>query len=167
MYIYIYISLSLYIYIYIHQILADVTATGANAYSSLLAADTDAASWTHIVVYTKSTLVEQTTPQAVAISDDDSSVSSAALVDADLDATQLGGSVTWTAPATTSSVTHYTVYLAESGAGASKSQIGGAVAVGTNAGSAFADAAEGSFTHAVVSTDGIGSPLPKPKHLVS
>ena len=52
-----------------------------------------------VVIYVKSDLAPQTTPFASAIVDGVASVSGVGLVDLDLDAGQLGGSVTWTTPA--------------------------------------------------------------------
>ena len=78
----------------------------------------------YVTVYTKSALVEQTTPDSLNLaSDTASSVSSIAFVDKDLDATNYGGTVTWTAPSLHSHVTHYVAYLATSGAGADRSQV--------------------------------------------
>ena len=109
--------------------------------------------WTHLVVYSKSSmdlLAEQTTPVALAISDSGASAQSPSFTDEDLDAGQLGGTVTWQAPTDTSHLAHYRAYLATSAAGADKSQIASAVAVGTNAVAVDENTAKGSYTHIVV-----------------
>ena len=82
------------------------------------------ASYTHVVVYTRSSLVEQTTPVAVEISNTDSTVTAVGLVDQDLEPNELGGTVTWSEPGDTTHVDQYAVYLSESTAGAGRSQIG-------------------------------------------
>ena len=77
-----------------------------------MAADTALGNFTHVLVYEKSSLAEQTTPTALNLTDVISSVSSVGFVDKDLDAGELGGTVTWMAPEELSQVTHYVVYLA-------------------------------------------------------
>ena len=47
-----------------------------------------------------------------------------AFPDKDLDSTELGGEVSWTAPGVVSDVTAYDVYLAEDAAGANKATVG-------------------------------------------
>ena len=117
-----------------------------------LVENTALGSFTHLVVYTKSSLVEQSTPGPVAIADVDSSVSSVAFPDKDLDGGQLGGVVTWSAPAATAQVVGYNVYFSQDDAGASKSLIGGSVLVGTNAASVSANTALAAHTHVTVYT---------------
>ena len=58
-------------------------AVGTN--SADAAVDTALGALTHVVVYTKSSLAEQSTPSAEAISDKASTVGSVAFVDKDLD----------------------------------------------------------------------------------
>ena len=69
-------------------------------------------SWKYLVVYTKSTLVEQTTPTAFKIFDLRSNVRNLIFPDFDLDEGDLGGTVVWVAPEETSQVTHYYVWFA-------------------------------------------------------
>ncbi len=64
-----------------------------------------------MLVYTTSTLAEQSTPAPAVLTDVISSVSSLAFADLDLDAAELGGAVTWVAAADESQVTGYDVYL--------------------------------------------------------
>ena len=52
----------------------------------------------HIGVYTKSTLAEQTTPAALALTDISKSVSAVSIGDLDLDANHVRGDVPWTPP---------------------------------------------------------------------
>ncbi|CAE7188320.1 unnamed protein product, partial [Symbiodinium necroappetens] len=59
------------------------------------------------VVYTKSELVEQTTPVSIALSDADASVSAVDLQDFDLDFFQIGGVLSWAEPADTAQVIRY------------------------------------------------------------
>jgi hypothetical protein len=111
--------------------------------------------YTHVVVYTKSTLCEQVTPVSIPLVDADSSVSSVLFADHDLDLSDLGGIVSWAAPTDVSLVTYYTVYLASSAAGASKSRIGAdpmGVPEGTLTISISADTPVGSQSHVVVFT---------------
>jgi WD40 repeat protein len=91
--------------------------------------------FTHVLVYTKSTLVEQSTPLAADINDTDAMVSSVLFTDKDLDPNQIGGTVTWVAPGDYQHVTQYLVYLAKTGSdvtGRLRSQVGVALNVGTN-----------------------------------
>ena len=93
-------------------------AVGTN--QGAMVADSALGSYTHLVVYTKSSLAEQTTPAALSLTDVISSVSGVGFVDKDLDAGELGGVVTWTAPGDVAQVTRYVVYLSTSAAGARK-----------------------------------------------
>ncbi|CAK9006050.1 unnamed protein product [Durusdinium trenchii] len=87
---------------------------------------------THVVIYTRSSLVEQTTPVAINISDADWNVQWVSFYDMDLDGGQLGGGISWAAPAELTLVTHYVAYLAANASGDLRSQIGSHVPVGTN-----------------------------------
>ena len=69
-------------------------------------------SWAHVVVYTKSSLYEQTTPDEATIADRASTVGSVAFVDKDLDAGQMGGTLTWAQPADNAVIAHYVAYKA-------------------------------------------------------
>ncbi|CAE8625185.1 unnamed protein product, partial [Polarella glacialis] len=75
-------------------------------------AETPLSSRTHVLVYTASTLVEQTTPVALPLVDTNSSVSNIDFPDFDLDATDLGGVLAWTTPAEFGQVVSYEVYFA-------------------------------------------------------
>jgi hypothetical protein len=87
----------------------------------------------------------------VAIVDSSASASSAAFSDLDLDAGDLGGTSTWSAPGDTSLVANYVVYLAEDATGTNKAELG-TVAVGTNALDMALDTAKSSYTHVLVFT---------------
>ncbi|CAE7213789.1 unnamed protein product, partial [Symbiodinium pilosum] len=69
--------------------------------------------FTHLVIYTRSYLVEQTTPGYFALSDTISIVSSIVFEDLDLDFNDLGSNITWTEPIVNQQVTEYYVYLAD------------------------------------------------------
>ncbi len=72
-------------------VLAGGVAMGTNVYAVL--SDTDSTGKSHIVVYTKSALAEQTTPAALALTDESLSVSAVSFEDLDLEANLLGGDV--------------------------------------------------------------------------
>ena len=85
---------------------------------------------THLVVYTKSSLVEQTTPVPFLLHDIESSVTNITFPDHDLDFDGIGGVVAWFEPSNTflpgepsdlSQVTHYTLYMSYDAYGASRS----------------------------------------------
>jgi hypothetical protein len=107
---------------------------GVGTNELLIPGDTDLRNFSHIVVYTKSSLVEQTTPVALSIhyNDTERLVSNIAFTDRDLDEHDIGGDLEWSAPIDASLVTHYVVYLAASVSGASRSQVGFEVPVGVN-----------------------------------
>jgi hypothetical protein len=114
--------------------------------------DTAQQAYKYIVVYTKSSLAEQTTPADLYISDSVESVSNIAFVDRDLDAGEIGETLTWTAPLDVSLVTYYSVYLAYSESGLRRSQLSDDVVVGTNVLFIPGDTDLRNFTHFVVYT---------------
>ena len=77
-------------------VLAGSLAVGTNVYA--VSSDTNSTGKPHIVVYTKSTLAEQTTPVALALTDVSKSASAASFGDLDLDVNHVGGVVSWTPP---------------------------------------------------------------------
>jgi len=87
-------------------------------------------SWSKIVVYTRSTLAEATTPVATAISDRTIFLAGMIFNDEDLDFAEIGGYVTWSAPASIvdTPVTFYSIYFAEDNFGTGKSQVSGGTA---------------------------------------
>lgn len=113
--------------------------------------DTAITTKTYVLVYTSS-LARQSTPAAVDIVNRDSSVTILAFADTDLDPSEVGGSITWTAPPDVTQVTHYSVYLAQSGAGALRSQLGADIAVATTLPTMPMDSSIGLNTHIVVYT---------------
>eukprot|EP00928_Gymnodinium_smaydae_P018052 TRINITY_DN16876_c0_g4_i1.p1 TRINITY_DN16876_c0_g4~~TRINITY_DN16876_c0_g4_i1.p1 ORF type:complete len:6319 (+),score=1016.24 TRINITY_DN16876_c0_g4_i1:2009-18958(+) len=97
-----------------------------------LPVDTPISNYTHIVVYSMSSLVEQTTPGSLDIVDVISSVSDVGMIDKDLDAMELGGTIVWTEPQSLLNTRGYAVYLATTAAGSSRSQVSVAAEVGTS-----------------------------------
>lgn len=75
-----------------------------------------------ILVYTQSLLAEQSTPATFALSDLVAMVSNVSFEDFDLDATDLGGNLTWALAGNEALVTHYVVYLAQSCNGSNVSE---------------------------------------------
>ncbi|CAE7214156.1 GIP [Symbiodinium sp. CCMP2592] len=82
--------------------------------------------FTHFVVYTKSSFAEQTTPNSLSFEEAVAKyqVSSPAFTDEDLDQGEVAGTLTWTAPEVTQTVTGYRIYLSEDQGGTSKSLVG-------------------------------------------
>eukprot|EP00435_Cladocopium_sp_Y103_P001321 s3583_g1.t1 len=89
--------------------------------------------YSHFVVYTKSSFVEQSTPNSLSFAEATAKyqVSSPSFTDLDLDATELGGTVSWEPPQVTTTVTGYRLYLAEDVNGTNKTLLGEQVK-GTN-----------------------------------
>eukprot|EP00435_Cladocopium_sp_Y103_P053353 s1750_g17.t1 len=85
--------------------------------------DTAIGNFTHFLVYTASSLVEQTTPVALEIFDEFASVSNISFVDLDLDLQQLGGNISWVEPSLTRRVEEYLIYLAEDTMGLQRSLV--------------------------------------------
>ena len=108
----------------------------------------------HFLVFTKSTLAQQTTPVALAIVDVAATAKGLGFVDLDLDADELGGLVVWNGiEGDGLQVVSYNLYLAESAAaGATRTSIGADVAAGTNQIALAEDTAEGSWTHVAIHT---------------
>eukprot|EP00439_Symbiodinium_sp_Y106_P041770 s2503_g5.t1 len=80
--------------------------------------DTPLLSFTHLTIFARSELVEQTTPMALPIVDSVSSVSNASFTDLDLDAGDLGGTLEWSLPSSDIElVESYYVYFAASDTG--------------------------------------------------
>lgn len=69
------------------------------------------ASWTHVAVFSRSILAEQTTPAALQIHDTDALVENVSFPDLDLDGGQIGGTLSWDMPPDGSLVTEFVVYL--------------------------------------------------------
>ncbi|CAK9114767.1 unnamed protein product [Durusdinium trenchii] len=106
-------------------------------------------SFTHFVVYSRSSLVEQSTPGAVVIIDVSAAVEQLSFVDLDLDASELGGEVTWSPPTSgLEQVNGYGVYLSDA-AYVARSQIG-IVPKGTHVKAVPDSTARQSFTHVLV-----------------
>ncbi|CAK9114836.1 unnamed protein product [Durusdinium trenchii] len=109
----------------------------------------------HFLVYTRSTLVEQTTPVALLIDDVGANVRNISFVGKDLDMHDLGGVLSWEPPETLRRVTSYYVYLAEDAAGSARSQIQPMLMAGDNDIDVPAETPRLNFTHFVVYTASI------------
>ncbi|CAE7648203.1 unnamed protein product [Symbiodinium necroappetens] len=117
-------------------------------------ADTALEAFSHLVVYARSELVEQSTPAAARrIVDTVASVSAVSFVDLDLDEDELGGHLLWQEPSSTERVEFYVVYLALDSVGTGRSlAAGGEVLVGTQRTTLPADTSISSFNHFLVYT---------------
>jgi hypothetical protein len=89
-------------------------AYGTNA--ALLPMNTPNVSFTHVLVYTKSSLAEQTTPAENVMTDSYVRIGALVFPDKDLDAGDLGGTVSWT-PIATPRLDRFAVYLSEDSVG--------------------------------------------------
>ncbi|CAE7214162.1 unnamed protein product [Symbiodinium sp. CCMP2592] len=94
--------------------------------------DTPVGSNTDIVVYTRSTLVEQTTPASLSFSDTVASVSGLAFPDLDLDGGEVGGTLDWSPPTEMTYVSAFNVYFAVDALGTNRSQLGSLDVAGTS-----------------------------------
>eukprot|EP00931_Biecheleriopsis_adriatica_P047846 TRINITY_DN27614_c0_g1_i1.p1 TRINITY_DN27614_c0_g1~~TRINITY_DN27614_c0_g1_i1.p1 ORF type:complete len:2694 (+),score=299.82 TRINITY_DN27614_c0_g1_i1:41-8083(+) len=108
--------------------------------------------FTHVVVYTRSSFTEQTTPLHFEFSDTGRYVTNLTFFDLDLDQYNVGGNVSWQEPYDNSLVTHYIVYLAETSAGDVRSQVDADLVVGTEDVFVPADSYAENKTHVVVYT---------------
>ncbi|CAK9114849.1 unnamed protein product [Durusdinium trenchii] len=85
------------------------------------AVDSAGATATHFVVYQQTSLVEETTPAALAISDTGIQAQQVLFTDYDLDVNELGGNISWQQPSLdTSLISHYLVYFSLDNAGANR-----------------------------------------------
>lgn len=105
------------------------TMTGTNLLA--IYPDTDRLEYEWMVVYTKSSLVEQTTPTSLRFFDTTSMAQNLSFTDNDLDFTEIGGTLYWDEPEEASRVTHYLLYFAMNHSGFNRSFITN-VSVGTN-----------------------------------
>lgn len=149
------------------QLLPDVPFGDNNL---TIPAETSTAGFTHVLVYVVSVAtgltgdvaveMEQSLPRASSLSealgvgldtlDRHSPVAFVAFTDFDLDAGQLGGTVSWGSPLDTVSVTEYNVYLAEGASGAGRLHLATLPALGARSFLVPADTALASFTHVLV-----------------
>ncbi len=134
-------------------VLAGGVAVGTNVYAVL--SDTDSTGKSHIVVYTKSVLVEQTTPASLALTDVSKSVSAVSFGDLDLDALQIGGGLSFTPPGNPSSLAWgWNVYIAKDSAGSGRTLLLSSSYSGSNSLTVAADTASAAdFSHIVVYTE--------------
>jgi hypothetical protein len=102
-----------------HRSIVQVTPVGTN--QGVVPADTQLEPYSHLVVYTRSVLVEQTTPVATTLSDNAAVVSNVVFSDRDLDAGDIGGNLTFSEPADTRAVSHNAAYLAKDANGTDRS----------------------------------------------
>ena len=106
-------------------------------------------SMSHVVGFTMSTLAEQTTPAALALTDDSRSVSAVSLGDLDLDANYVGDGVSWTPPEKDAGIDTYETCLATDAAGSSGA-LTGSMAVGTNMCAVVSDTGSAGESHFAV-----------------
>eukprot|EP00435_Cladocopium_sp_Y103_P001705 s5007_g1.t1 len=78
----------------------------------------------YLLVYSRSSLAEMTTPASVKLEDADGLVSNVTFVDQDLDAGELGGDVKWRVAGDVAEVTRYAIFLAEDTVGTNRSLLG-------------------------------------------
>ena len=97
----------------------------------LLPADTPKANFSHVLVYTGSDLVEQTTPAYLSLVDLVGRAANLSFADQDLDLNQIGGLLSWDPPSNIGAVTDYSIYVAEDMLGSNRSYVGN-TAVGVN-----------------------------------
>lgn len=108
--------------------LGTVKSLGVNMVAVTM--ETPLVAYTHVVVYTISSLAEQTTPAALLIEDSNSSVIGLSFIDRDLDSLQVGGLISFQAPSDVAQVKFYLASSSSSGSGGIK--VGDTVNVGTN-----------------------------------
>ncbi|CAJ1389090.1 unnamed protein product [Effrenium voratum] len=77
-------------------------------------AETPKNAFDSVLVYTRSSLVEQTSPASLWLVDNEATVANISFMDMDLDKADLGGVITWTPAGADELVTQYAVYFAES-----------------------------------------------------
>ena len=89
--------------------------------------------YTYFVVYTKSTLFEQTTPAFMSFTEvtDTYRVTDVLFIDDDPDPADLAGDVQWVPPAVNDSITQFNIYLAEDEGGTNRQQLA-SIPLGTN-----------------------------------
>ena len=102
------------------QVVDDV-AMGTN---ELMPSEMPLVNFTHLVVYTQSSLVEQTTPASFVFNDIESRVTNITFSDHDLEFDGIGGVVSWAEPFDARQVTHYILYMAVDGNGTNRSYVG-------------------------------------------
>ncbi|CAE7521639.1 PIF1, partial [Symbiodinium pilosum] len=78
-----------------------------------LPAETPIRWFQYVNIYTKSPVIEQTTPASLLISDTVAQIVDVELLDQDLDEEELGGNVTWTVARDLPLIAHFTVYFTE------------------------------------------------------
>ncbi|CAE7663589.1 PIF1 [Symbiodinium sp. CCMP2592] len=122
--------------------------------TSLLAIppDTDRQTYTTLAVYTRSVLVEQSTPDLAILDDSQSTVQDLSFQDEDFDAGELAGNVTWTAPVDDRYVSSYQVYFANFSDGRERSEIGAPLPTALTSREILQDTALESFQFALVYT---------------
>ncbi|CAE7192730.1 unnamed protein product, partial [Symbiodinium sp. KB8] len=114
--------------------------------------ETSIGNYTHFLVYTASSLAEQTTPAALELADESASVSNVTFVDLDLDATDVGGTIVWDPPESRERVQDYLVYFGEDGLGWARSQLHQALPKGINMLPLLPDTPKRNYSHVLVYT---------------
>ena len=77
------------------NITSNHTTFNTTSFTTFTTTTTTVMEYTHLVIYTKSSLAEQTTPTAYSYLDTMVNVSNLTFVDFDLDIQELGGNITW------------------------------------------------------------------------
>ncbi len=103
-------------------------AVGTNVYA--VSGDTDSTGKSHIVVYTKSTLAEQTTPEGLALTDVSKNVSAVSFGDPDMDTNHGGSDASRTPPVSDANIRTYESCLATDAASSGRT-LAGSMTVGT------------------------------------
>jgi hypothetical protein len=124
--------------------MVDDVVMGAN--QLLMPPEMPLVAFTQLVVYTQSSLVEQTTPVSFRLLDKYAMVGNITFPDQDLDFDDIGGLVSWTAPDDTSEVTHYIMYLSMDVYGTNRSYLDNA-SVGIDNITVPVDTTISPFTH--------------------
>jgi len=112
---------------------SDGTSSSQHAVFRLLSGPliaTGNASFTHFLIYAKSSLEEQTTPATLEIADGTVQVTELRFDDTDTDRGQVAGELRWIPTGAIAAVSSYTAFLANSAEGADRTQLG--EAMGTN-----------------------------------
>ncbi|CAK9061353.1 Uncharacterized protein SCF082_LOCUS32161, partial [Durusdinium trenchii] len=104
----------------------------------------------YLLVYSRSSIAEMTTPAFVKLEDADGLVSNVTFVDQDLDEGELGGLIQWRVAGDVLEVTRYAVFLAEDVAGSNRSLLGYSTGAMANSFQVPPETPVQSFTHITV-----------------
>ncbi|CAE7205931.1 PIF1, partial [Symbiodinium microadriaticum] len=133
---------------------SQIQAGQASADTIELAAETALRSFRHILVFTRSSLAEQSTPVAFPISDTGRYVASLSFTDQDLDREEFGGNLSWQQPVDASLVAHYVAYLATTPVGSDRAHVA-ELEAGSTVVAISEDTAVENYTHLLLYTKSI------------